>query len=321
MTARPPDDAGPSAELRLGAAVRWAAGVLAEAGAASPRTDAELLAAHVTGRTRSALNRATLVGESVSAPELAALGDLVARRTAGEPVQHLTGTTQFRRVQLTVGPGAFIPRPETELLAGWAAQATRAAGPPDGRGVTVLDLGTGSGAIAAAVADEVPGARVLAVEVDPDAAAWARRNLSPTTVQLIEGDGTLLDTTRPELVGRIDVLVSNPPYIPLEQWESVPVEVRDHDPGAALWGGHDGLQVIRALIRVAARLLRPGGALGIEHADLQGEAVPALLAAAGCFGAVRDHRDLAGRPRFTTAVFAPAGGSPPAWPASARMQP
>jgi release factor glutamine methyltransferase len=221
----------------------------------------------------------------------------VARRAAREPLQHLTGRAWFRHVELAVGPGVFVPRPETELLAGWAVESAARLDAP-----LVVDLCTGSGAIAKAVAHEVPQARVHAVELDEPAYRWAQRNLAGTGVDLRQGDfGTAFD----DLSGTVDVVVCNPPYVPLEAWESVAPEARDHDPHLALFSGADGLDAIRVLAVRAAVLLRPGGVLGVEHADVQGEAVPAVLTTTGRWTEVRDHRDLAGRPRFTTARLAP----------------
>ena len=167
-----------------------------------------------------------------------------------------------------------------------------------------MDLCTGSGAIALAVATEVPEARVHALELDEAALAWATRNLAGSGVDLRQGDLAGAAQTWPELCGAVDVVVCNPPYVPLEAWESVAAEARDHDPHLALFSGDDGLDAIRVLERVAARLLRPGGALGLEHADVQGESAPGGLVASGRWSHVVDHRDLAGRPRFTTAVLA-----------------
>jgi len=164
-----------------------------------------------------------------------------------------------------------------------------------------VDLCTGSGAIARAVQDEVPGAEVHAVEVDPDAHAWAERNLAGTGVDLRLGD---MATAFDDLAGTVDVLTCNPPYVPLEAWESVAPEARDHDPHLALFSGDDGLDALRVLATRAAVLLRPGGWVGAEHADVQGEAAPALFAAAGRYEQVRDHDDLAGRPRYVTARLA-----------------
>ena len=187
---------------------------------------------------------------------------LVARREAREPLQHLTGEAWFRHVRLEVGPGVFTPRPETELLAGWAIEQIKDAP------ATVVDLCTGSGAIAKALADEVPDAFIHAVELDEAAHGFAARNLAGTGVDLRLGDAF---TAFDDLAGTVDVVVCNPPYIPLEAWESVAPEARDHDPHLALFSGADGLDAIRLLAVRAAVLLRPGGVLGVEHADVQGD--------------------------------------------------
>ena len=272
----------------LGEAIRE----LAEAGIASPDFDAAELLAHVLGTTRG---RLPLVDE-VSPTAAVEYAVLVRRRAAREPLQHLTGTAWFRHVELAVGPGVFVPRPETELLAGWAIERATALDAP-----TVVDLATGSGAIAKAIADEVPGASVYAVELDPAAHEWARRNLEGTGVELRLGD---LVTAYDELLGLVDVVTCNPPYIPLEAWESVAPEARDHDPHLALFSGPDGLDTIRQLEQRAAVLLKPGGVVGVEHADVQGESAPAVFAATGRWTGIRDHHDLAGRPRFVTARLA-----------------
>jgi len=285
--------------VAVGTAVRGAAARLAAAGVASPRVDAELLAGHATGRNRSALAAAVLTGAELTATEVELFEALVTRRAARVPLQHLTGTAGFRRLRLAVGPGVFVPRPETELLAGWAVDTARATLAATGSAL-VADLCSGSGAIAAAVADEVPAARVIAVELDPGAHPWAVRNLVGTGVELLLADATELAALRPDLAGAVDVVVANPPYIPLDAWESVTPEVRDHDPALALWGGADGLDVVRGIVSCAALLLRPGASIGLEHADAQGGAVPAMLAA-GPWTHVRDHPDLAGRARYTTA--------------------
>jgi release factor glutamine methyltransferase len=265
---------------------------LAEAGVASPESDAEQLLAHVLGIERSRL----VLVEDVDDDDVVAYDALVGRRAAREPLQHLTGRAYFRRVELIVGPGVFVPRPETELLAGWAIEQAGLVDEP-----VVVDLGTGSGAIAKAVADEVPGARVHAVEKDEHAYHYATLNLRGCGVDLRLGD---LAKTFDDLAGTVDVVVSNPPYIPLEAWESVAVEARDHDPALALWSGADGLDAIRVVEQRAALLLRPGAVVGVEHADAQGESAPAVFAATGRWADVRDHRDLAGRPRFVTARLA-----------------
>ena len=267
--------------MRGSAARRAAAARLHDAGVASPERDADLLLAHVL---------------DVPLGRLPLVDDLVARRAAREPLQHLTGSAAFRHVELAVGPGVFVPRPETELLAGWAIDHLLALERP-----VVVDLCTGSGAIARAIADEVPAADVHAVELDEGALAWAERNLAGTGVDLRHGD---LATALADLLGSVDVVVCNPPYIPLEAWESVAAEARDHDPHLALFSGQDGLDAIRVLERRAAVLLRPGGVVGAEHADVQGESAPAVFTAGGRWADVTDHRDLAGRPRYVTARLA-----------------
>lgn len=282
--------------VRRNPALATAADRLRSAGVASPEHDAAELLAHVYGLERKTLFRVDMVdGEPAARFEA-----LIERRAAREPLQHLTGAAFFRHVELAVGPGVFVPRPETELLAGWAIeQASKILAV--GRSPVVVDLCTGSGAIAKAVADEVADADVHAVELDESAHEWAERNLAGTGVDLRHGDmGTAFD----DLLGTVDVVVCNPPYIPLEAWESVAAEARDHDPHLALFSGDDGLDAIRVLTVRAAQLLRPGGVVGAEHADVQGESSPAVFAATGRWVEVVDHLDLAGRPRFTTARLA-----------------
>jgi len=282
----------PPARTARSAVLATAVERLRGAGVESAAYDAGVLLAHVLGVPRTEL---ALV-EAVSSAQAERFGHLVGQRAARVPLQHLTGIAYFRHVELAVGPGVFVPRPETELLAGWAVEQASLIESP-----VVVDLGTGSGAIAKAVAHEVPAARVHAVELDERAHAWAARNLAGTGVDLRQGD---LAEAFDDLAGAVDVLVSNPPYIPHEAWESVAVEVRDHDPELALYATGDGLDTIRVVERRAALLLRPGGAVGVEHADVQGESAPAVFAAGGRWEEVRDHRDLAGRARFLTARLA-----------------
>lgn len=276
----------PTQQLR--AAIAAAADTLAAAGVASPRYDAEELAAHVLGVRRAELARHDGI-------DAAAYTELVRARAARRPLQHLTGVAHFRHVSLAVGPGVFVPRPETEVMVGWLVEHLRARP----AGARVADLGTGSGAIALSLVTEVPGVEVDAVEVDEGAYDWAVRNLAGSGVRLHLGDAA---SALPGLDGCFDAVVSNPPYIPLAAWESVAVEVRDHDPATALWGGgEDGLDVLRAVERTAARLLAPGGVAVIEHADAQGSTAPAVFVSAGRWVDVRDHQDLTGRDRFLTA--------------------
>ena len=270
--------------------------MLRRAGVPSPDFDADELLAHVLGTTRSGLP----IEPGLTPAQTHAYDVLVARRAAREPLQHLTGTAAFRHVELAVGPGVFVPRPETELLAGWAVEQAQAV-VGTGRVPVVVDLCTGSGATALSVATEVPAAEVHAVELGEPAHAWAARNLTGSGVDLRHGD---MADAFPDLDGTVDVVVCNPPYIPLEAFESVAPEARDHDPELALFSGDDGLVAMRILEQVAARLLRPAGVAGAEHADVQGASAPAVFAATGRWSDVRDHRDLAGRPRFLTARLA-----------------
>jgi release factor glutamine methyltransferase len=233
----------------------------------------------------------------LGAPEPHGFAELVAEREARVPLQHLTGVAHFRRLTLAVGPGVFVPRPETEVTAGLAIDAASAIGP----GALVVDLCTGSGAIALAVKDELPEARVLAVELSDLAHGWAlaNRDRLGLDVDVRLGDAT---TAFDDLEGEADVVVSNPPYIPVG---AVPVdpEVRDHDPAVALYGGSlDGLAVPLAVAARAAVLLRAGGVLVMEHADSQGVTLPRALRATGEWVDVVDHTDLANRPRTTVAV-------------------
>jgi len=274
--------------------VRRAAGTLAAAGVASPEHDAAELLAHVLGTTRG---RLALV-DSLTREQQEAYDGLVERRAGREPLQHLTGTAAFRHVELAVGPGVFVPRPETELLAGWGIDRAREV---TDRAPVVVDLCTGSGAIALSVATEVPSAEVHAVELDRGAWQWAARNLEGSGVDLREGD---MASAFGELDGTVDVVLCNPPYIPLDAYDSVEPEARDHDPQLALFSGDDGLSALRVLEQAAARLLRPAGVVGAEHADVQGGAAPAVFSSSGRWAEVRDHRDLTGRPRFLTARLA-----------------
>lgn len=260
---------------------------LEEAGVASPVADAEWLLCHVLGVPRALLRRASVAG-----PQREAYLELVDARARRFPLQHLVGSAAFRHVEVEVGPGVFVPRPETELLAGWAIEHARGLDSP-----VVVELCAGSGAISLAIVNEAPHARVHAVELDPPAFEWAARNLVGTGVDLQLGD---MADAFADLDGTVDVVVANPPYIPLDAWESVAPEARDHDPALALWSGDDGLDAMRVVERVARRLLKPGGVVGAEHADAQGESAPAVFV--DRWHDVSDHRDLADRPRFVTAT-------------------
>jgi release factor glutamine methyltransferase len=280
--------------------VAEAARRLAAAGVESARTDAELLAAHVLGVQRSGL----VLAAGFDPAQAARFEELVTARARRIPVQHLLGRAAFRHLDVAVGPGVFVPRPETELLAGWGISAAAAVAAAGGSGAepVVVDLCSGSGVIALAVAQELPRARVYAVERDPEALAWLRRNATERAEEgdrPIEVDGA--DVTDSDalaaLTGQVDVVLCNPPYVP--DGSAVPPEVADHDPPLAVFGGPDGLAVIRPVIALAAVLLRPGGAVGIEHDESHAAAVAALLRDA--FTRIETHLDLAGRPRFATA--------------------
>ncbi|UNO39930.1 peptide chain release factor N(5)-glutamine methyltransferase [Streptomyces sp. MST-110588] len=262
---------------------------LADAGVPSPRFDAEELAAHVHGVKRGELHAVA------DADFDARYWEAVARREAREPLQHITGRAFFRYLELHVGPGVFVPRPETESVVGWAIDAVRAM---DVVEPLIVDLCTGSGAIALALAQEVPRSRVHAVELSEDAMRWARKNVQGSRVVLQQGDAL---TAFPELDGQVDLVISNPPYIPLTEWEYVAPEARDHDPELALFSGEDGLDTIRGIERTAHRLLRPGGVVVVEHADTQGGQVPWIFAEERGWADAADHPDLNNRPRFATA--------------------
>ena len=275
---------------------------LAAAGVPSPRADAEVLLAHALGVERSQLGVLAALGRDVEPAVTGRFAALLEERADRVPLQHLTGRAGFRDLDLAVGPGVFVPRPETEGVAQLAVDEARRLVAAGGRPV-VVDLCTGSGAIALAVASEVPGARVHAVELDPLAHAWAQRNVERTAALL----GTDVDlrlgdagTAFGDLDGTVDVVVSNPPYVPPG---AVPQEreVAEHDPEVALYGGGpDGLEVPRRVVAAAARLLRPGGLAVVEHAEVQESAARRMFDGVS-WDDVGSHRDLTGRPRSTTA--------------------
>ncbi|HYZ36301.1 MAG TPA: peptide chain release factor N(5)-glutamine methyltransferase [Pseudonocardiaceae bacterium] len=279
--------------LRL--AVLEAERILTAAGVASPRVDAELLAAHVVGVPRGQLPMVPLVDP----PVVDTLRTLVSQRAQRVPLQHLTGTAAMGPIEVAVGPGVFIPRPETEVMLAWGLAVLEGVKQP-----LVVDLCTGSGALALAVAHARPDAQVHAVERDPVALSWGRRNADAraaagdTPVTLYAGD-----IADPGLLTALDglahLVLCNPPYVPLSA--SLPPEVAFHDPPAAVFAGVDGLAVIPHVVRTGTRLLREGGSIAIEHDESHAQAVPALLAARRVLTDVDDHPDLTGRPRFATA--------------------
>ena len=282
--------------------------LLTEAQVSSPQVDAELLLAHVLGVERNQLTSVNPISDE----QLFEYEDLVSRRANRVPLQHLTGIAYFRHLELAVGPGVFVPRPETELLVEAAIKHLKTFSSPR----IAVDLCAGSGAIALSLALEVPGTTVHAVELSDDAFKWLTHNVVDHAAKLEAaeshviihhgnaGDQSLLS----ELANQVDALVSNPPYIPSEM---IPRdhEARDHDPAIALFSGVDGLDVAREVVVVAAELLKPGGFVGMEHADVQGESMPALFAAMpNTWTNVKDNLDYNKLPRFTTAVRSVVAG-------------
>ncbi|WP_420894379.1 peptide chain release factor N(5)-glutamine methyltransferase [Tsukamurella tyrosinosolvens] len=269
---------------------------LAEAGVPSARFDAEALLAEALGIDRGRIP----IADDATPEQAAAYEALLARRAAREPLQHILGRTYFGPLMLAVGPGVFVPRPETELLAVWAARQV-------GRGAAIVDLCAGSGALGLYLAATVPGSRVVLVERDPAALGYLRRNAAAAA---LAGTATVLDADvrdpglpdrLAELLGTVDLVVTNPPYVP--EGADLDREAAA-DPAAALFSGADGLDLIRDLAPLAARLLAAGGAVAVEHDDSNGAGTAELLRAAG-FGGVAEHRDLAGRPRYVTGRMDP----------------
>ena len=272
---------------RLGQMIDAAAAALAKAGVAAPRVDAELLAAHATGTDRG---RVRFVEAGPGFAEH--YDELVARRARRVPLQHLLGTAPFGSVDVHVGPGVFIPRPETEALLEWAL-AQRLPDAP-----VIVDLCTGSGALALALSRNWPHARIIAVDDSESALEYARRNLANTRAELVNADVTEPGLL-PELDGSVDLIVANPPYIP--DGAQLEPEVAEHDPAHALFGGPDGMRVIDAIAGIAARWLRSDGRTAVEHDDTTSERTVERFRRTAQFRDVRARRDLAGRPRFVTA--------------------
>lgn len=306
--------------------------MLSEAGVPSPDADATALLAHAWDLEAGALARRRLFAEAVPAVVAARFAHVIDARSRRIPLQHLTGIAHFRRLSLRVGPGVFVPRPETELLvtevldhldrlaaderaadsspdssAGSSAGSTAAAGSGGGsRAPLVVDLCSGSGAIALSVALERPGTQVIGIEREARALDWSRSNLAdidlaPSRVDFLAGDATSVAADHPELCGQVDAVVSNPPYVPDAAVPREP-EVRDHDPAAALYGGATGLEVPALIVAEAARLLRPGGLLVIEHAEAQGRGMREIIAATPGLGPATTSADYTGRDRYTAAV-------------------
>ena len=268
-------------------AIDEAADTLTAAGIDTARVDAEHLAAHAAG-----VDRGRLTWHEPDDGFFERYHELVAARAGRIPLQHLTTTAAFGPVTLAVGPGVFIPRPETEALLEWALAQPLTAAP------VIVDLCTGSGALAIALADARPGARVVAVDDSAEALAYARHNSAGTGVDVREANVTdrhVLD----DLVGEVDLVVANPPYIP--DGAVLEPEVAEHDPAHALFGGPDGMQVIGPIVALSARLLRPGGLAAVEHDDTTADQTVAMFTETGAFSEVTARRDLTGRPRFVTA--------------------
>ena len=266
--------------------------LLAKAGIESAEVDAQLLAAHVLGISKGELQAKLFLDPEISQVE--EIEALFQKRSERIPLQHLTGVAYFRNLTLEVGPGVFIPRPETEGVVDLALQAL-----PEG-GVAV-DLCTGSGAIAISIATERPSSKVYAWELNPESESYLRKNIRGN-VQLIMGDIADEHELWHELAGTVDVVISNPPYIPT--W-AVPkdLEVQLHDPAMALYGGEDGMDIIRVVSKRAMQLLKPGGYLVVEHADTQGQLVADLFQTDG-WENIQVHQDLTNRDRSVSATKA-----------------
>ncbi len=283
--------------LALSDVLRRVTARLAEAGVPDPGVDAELLAAFVLGGARGSVQAAAVRGDQIAPADAGRLDELAERRATREPLQHITGVAPFRHLELRVGPGVFVPRPETEMVAQLAIDALRAAASAEPIGV---DLGTGSGAIALAMATEVPHARVYAAENSVDAFVWAKENFAAARADNARLAFIDLERAFPDLDGTVSVVASNPPYVPDAAIPRDP-EVRFFDPPQALYGGADGLDVVRVVSRVGLRLAHPGGTIVIEHGEWQGEQIRDLLTADG-WRAAATHPDLTLRDRATTAV-------------------
>jgi release factor glutamine methyltransferase len=266
--------------------------LLASAGIDSADVDAQLLAAHVLGISRGELQAQRFLDPEISQTD--SLLELFQKRSERIPLQHLTGVAYFRNLTLAVGPGVFIPRPETEGVVDLAIAAL----PKDG---IAVDLCTGSGAIAISIATEVPNSKVYAWELNPDSETYIRKNLRGN-VELVMGDIADDHQLFDELAGTVDVVISNPPYIPT--W-AVPkdLEVQLHDPALALYGGFDGMDIIRVVSRRALQFLKPGGFLVVEHADTQGQLVADLFQTDG-WENIQVHQDLTNRDRSVSATKA-----------------
>ena len=269
-------------------AIDSAAALLADAGIDSARCDAEELAAHLSGTERGRL----LLLEQPGDEFFERYDHLVTERSRRVPLQHLTGSVEFGPVTLRVGPGVFIPRPETEAVLEWAVAQHLSPRP------VIVDLCTGSGALALALARRWPQARVLAIDDSDAALDYARSNCAGSNVELLRADVTT-HMLLPEFDNRIDLLVANPPYVP--DGTQLEPEVSQHDPAHAVFGGPDGMMVIAAITRLAGRWLRSGGLFAVEHDDTTSALTVELVRSTALFDNIVARRDLTGRPRFVTA--------------------
>jgi len=282
--------------MKLSAAIEAASAKFEKAGIESFQVDAEILLGFVLGLSRGELQVKAINGEDLDQADEIKYLELVEKRAERFPLQHLTGVAHFRQLELKVGPGVFVPRFETEGVTQIAIDALRAV--PSENPIAV-DLATGSGAIALSIATEVPHAKVYAVELSEEALKYTRENFARYAPEATLVQGDLADAF-PELNGKVDVLISNPPYIPDAMIPIYP-EVHLHDPSIALYGGSDGLDLVRNVEATARRLLREGGALVIEHADMQGDAIRELILSLG-WRHCATHKDLSGRDRATSAI-------------------
>jgi release factor glutamine methyltransferase len=277
---------------RLRRAIDSATALLTDAGIDSARCDAELLAAHVAGTDRGRLPLLKPPGEEF----FGRYHDVVSARSRRIPLQHLIGTVAFGPVELHVGPGVFIPRPDTEAMLEWATVQRLGARP------VIVDLCTGSGALAVALARHWSAARVIGIDDSDAALDYARRNVEGTAVELVRADITepvAKPGLLPELDGQVDLVVANPPYVPEDA--SLEPEVAQHDPPHAMFGGPDGMAVIGAVVDLAGRWLRPGGLVAVEHDDSTPALTVELFTSTDLFDEIVARRDLTGRPRFVTA--------------------
>ena len=269
---------------------------LARAGVPSPSVDAEFLLAHVTGLSRGELLAKIHQGLELEQAQLAELDALVVRREAREPLQHLLGVAGFMSFEVQVGPGVFVPRPETESLAERAIQSASAMAIGD-RGLQIVDLCSGSGVLAIALARAIPHATVHALELSDEAMPYLRRNVADLAPEVQITQGSVAHWASEVETSSLDLVVSNPPYVPDAEIPNDP-EVQLFDPALALYGGEDGLDVVRVIVEGAFRAVRPGGVLMLEHSNLQGAAVRDVLEGYG-FRTVSTEKDLVGRDRFT----------------------